>query len=127
MNPTDLIYTKDHEWSKIEGRTARVGLTAYAQEHLGDIVYVDLPPLGKEVKQGEPLLVVESVKAASDVYAPLSGKVLEVNEALASNPEKINQDAFGEGWVVVLEIADPGEAANLLSAADYDTLLASQH
>jgi glycine cleavage system H protein len=127
MNPTDLVYTKDHEWSKIEGRTARIGLTTYAQEHLGDIVFVDLPPIGKEVKQGELLLVVESVKAASDVYSPLSGKVLEVNEALASNPEKINQDAFGEGWVAVLEITDPGEAVNLLSAADYDILLANQH
>jgi glycine cleavage system H protein len=125
MNPADLIYTKDHEWAKVDGRKARIGLTAYAQEHLGDIVFVDLPLVGKEIRQGEQLCVVESVKAASDVYAPLSGAVVEVNEALFSTPEKINQDPFGEGWVVILEISDPSESAKLMNAADYDKLLAA--
>ncbi|MCR4428082.1 MAG: glycine cleavage system protein GcvH [Caldiserica bacterium] len=114
-----LKYTKEHEWALIEGNRAKVGVTDFAQAHLGDIVYVDLPHLGKEVKQGETLLVVESVKTASDVYAPLSGKVVEINNLLSKNPEKVNSDPYGEGWMAVIEISDPEEEAELLSPEEY--------
>ncbi len=125
MDPKELHYTRDHEWAKIEGNRARIGLTHYAQEQLGDIVFVDLPAVGKEFHQGEPLLVVESVKAASDVYAPLSGKIVEVNDSLSSKPEAVNHDPYGEGWVAILEISDPSEVSSLLSAQDYEHLLSS--
>jgi len=123
FQPKELLYTKDHEWARIEGNKVKVGITDYAQSHLGDIVYVDLPPVGKEVKKGETLLVVESVKTASDVYTPLSGKVIEVNSALTKTPEKVNQDPYGEGWMVLMEIGDPAETGELLSAEDYKRLL----
>jgi glycine cleavage system H protein len=123
FQPKELLYTKDHEWARIEGNKVKVGITDYAQSHLGDIVYVDLPPVGKEVKKGETLLVVESVKTASDVYTPLSGKVIEVNAALTKTPEKVNQDPYGEGWMVLMEIGDPAETGELLSAEDYKKLL----
>lgn len=125
MNPKELYYTKDHEWAKIEGGRVRVGLTHYAQEQLGDIVFVDLPAVGKEFKKGEALLVVESVKAASDVYAPLSGKVVEVNETLASKPEAVNQDPYGEGWIAILEVRDSSELNSLLSAQEYEKLIST--
>ncbi|MGB9553479.1 MAG: glycine cleavage system protein GcvH [bacterium] len=123
--PKGLKYTKEHEWAFIEGHRARVGITDFAQSHLGDIVYVDLPPLGKEVKKGETLLVVESVKTASDVYSPLSGKVVEINNELSKSPEKVNGDPYGEGWMVVLEVQDPQEAEELLSPEDYESYLST--
>jgi glycine cleavage system H protein len=125
VNPKELKYTKEHEWALIEGNRAKVGITDFAQSHLGDIVYVDLPPLGKEVKKGETLLVVESVKTASDVYAPLSGKVIEINNALSKAPEKVNRDPYGEGWMVIIEIKDPKEAEELLSSEDYESYLST--
>ncbi|MCR4433734.1 MAG: glycine cleavage system protein GcvH [Caldiserica bacterium] len=125
VNPKELKYTREHEWALIEGNRAKVGITDFAQSHLGDIVYVDLPPLGKEVKKGETLLVVESVKTASDVYAPLSGKVIEINNALSKAPEKVNRDPYGEGWMVIMEIKDPKEAEELLNSEDYESYLST--
>lgn len=117
--PENLRYTADHEWVRIEGSRATVGITAYAQEQLGDVVFVDLPPVGKEVKAGDGLAVVESVKSVSDVYAPVSGRVVEVNRALSDAPETINQDPYGQGWIAVLELADPSEIEKLMDAAAY--------
>lgn len=117
--PEDLRYTTEHEWIRLEGNQGTVGITAYAQQELGDIVYVELPQVGREVKAGDPLCVVESVKAVSDVYAPVSGRVLQVNQELAEHPEWVNEAPYGRGWIAVLELADPAEAAGLLDAAAY--------
>lgn len=123
-NPTDRLYSKDHEWVKDNGDgTAVVGITDYAQEMLTDIVFVELPPVGKKVAQGDPMAVVESVKSVSDVYAPVSGEVLDANKTLEETPELINQDAFGEGWIAKLKLVDAAELKSLMSAADYDVLL----
>lgn len=123
-NPTDRLYSKDHEWVKDNGDgTAVVGITDYAQEMLTDIVFVELPPLGKKVAQGEPMAVVESVKSVSDVYAPISGEVIDVNKTLEETPELLNQDAFGEGWITKLKLGNTAELKSLLNAADYDDLI----
>lgn len=124
--PQDLKYTREHEWVKVQDGRAYVGITDYAQHQLGDVVFVELPELGRQVKQGESFSVVESVKAVSDIYAPLTGTVVEVNTALADAPEKINQDPYGEGWIAVLEIADQGELAGLLDSAAYAALTAEE-
>lgn len=117
--PKDLKYSTQHEWVRVEGSEATIGITAYAQDELGDVVYVDLPQVGREVKAGESLAVVESVKAVSDIYAPVSGRVVRVNEELASQPEWINEEPYGKGWVAVLEMADPAELDSLLDADGY--------
>lgn len=118
--PGDLKFLKSHEWLRIEGDgRATVGISDHAQGLLGDLVYVELPAVGDEVEAGNACAVVESVKAASDVYAPVSGKVVAVNEALADKPETINEDAFGDGWLFVLEMSEPEQANELLSADDY--------
>jgi len=123
-NPTDRLYSKDHEWVKDNGDgTVVVGITDYAQEMLTDIVFVELPPLGKKVAQGEPMAVVESVKSVSDVYAPVSGEVIDVNKTLEETPELLNQDAFGEGWIAKLKLGNTAELKSLLNAADYDDLI----
>jgi glycine cleavage system H protein len=123
-NPTDRLYSKDHEWIKDNGDgTAVVGITDYAQEMLTDIVFVELPPVGKKVAQGEPMAVVESVKSVSDVYAPVSGEIIDVNKTLEETPELINQDAFGEGWIAKLRLENVAELKALLSAADYGALI----
>lgn len=123
-NPTDRLYSKDHEWVKDNGDgTAVVGITDYAQEMLTDIVFVELPPIGKKVAQGEPVAVVESVKSVSDVYAPVSGEVIKVNDELENAPDLINSDAFGKGWIATLKLVDTDELKSLLSAADYDSLI----
>jgi glycine cleavage system H protein len=116
-------FTKDHEWVRIEGDTVTVGITDYAQEQLGDVVYVELPDVGKAVKAGDEAAVVESVKAASEVYAPVSGEVVEVNEALADAPAGVNEDATGAGWFVKLKLADAGELDGLMSEDAYKTYL----
>lgn len=122
-NPTDRKYSKDHEWAKDEGNSfILMGITDFAQEQLTDIVYVELPAVGRKVKQAEPVAVVESVKSVSDVYAPLSGEVVEVNSRLEQQPELINQDAFGEGWMVRIKIDNPDEWPSLLDAAAYEAL-----
>lgn len=120
--PEDLRYTKDHEWIKIEGNIGTVGVTDYAQNAMGDVVYVELPEVGDEVAAGDDFIVIESVKGANDVFSPVSGKVAEVNEELDGAPELVNQDAYAN-WLAKLEVADPSEADKLLDAAAYAKLL----
>ncbi len=123
-NPPDRLYSKDHEWILDRGDgTALIGITDYAQEMLTDIVFVELPPIGKKVAAGEPLAVVESVKSVSDVYSPVGGEVIAVNQALENTPELVNRDAFGEGWIAQLKVADPQELNALLNAAAYEALI----
>jgi len=119
----DLKYTKDHEWVKVEGKLARVGITDHAQTELTEIVFVELPGLGKEVNIGDVLGNVESVKTVSEVFAPLSGVVKEANGKLVDSPEFLNKDPYGQGWVAVLEMSDPSESSKLMSAEDYKKLL----
>ena len=122
--PSDLKYHPEHDWARIEGDTATLGITWYAQEQLGEVVFFDPPEVGAEVSKDQPYAEVESVKAVSDVVAPLSGEIVEVNEALADAPEQINEDPYGEGWLVKVKLSAPGEAEELLGAADYRNLLA---
>jgi glycine cleavage system H protein len=122
--PTRFRYTKEHEWVDLEGKRAKVGITQHAQSELGDVVFVELPSIGKVVKKGDGLATVESVKAVSDVYAPVSGKVVEANAPLDAAPDTINKDPHGAGWLVVLEVADPAEVKGLLDAAAYERFLA---
>jgi glycine cleavage system H protein len=117
------FYSKEHEWVKIEGNKAKVGISDYAQHKLGDITYVDLPSMGKAAKQFEILTGIESVKAASDIYSPLTGKVTGVNSALENAPELVNKSPFEEGWIAQLEITNPSETSNLMTAAAYKTFL----
>jgi len=124
--PTQFRYTKAHEWVALEGNRGKVGITEHAQSELGDVVFVELPAAGTEVKKGENLATVESVKAVSDVYAPVGGKVVEVNVQLESSPETINRDPHGAGWLVVLEVTDPTEVDDLLDAAGYERYLAEE-
>jgi glycine cleavage system H protein len=123
--PQDLRYTSDHEWARLEDARVRVGLTDFAQEALGDIVFVQLPSVGAIVAKGGELGEVESTKSVSQVYAPVGGTVIEVNSALAEQPERINTDAYGEGWLCVIEPSAPGEFEELLDAAGYNTLTES--
>jgi glycine cleavage system H protein len=119
VNPEDLSYTETHEWAKVDGNVATVGLTDHAQSELGDIVYLELPEVGAEVTAGGEFGVVESVKAASDLNAPLSGKVVDVNDAATQDPALVNRDCYGDGWLVKLELKDPSEVENLKTAAEY--------
>jgi glycine cleavage system H protein len=119
----DLKYTKDHEWVKVEGKLARIGITDHAQTELTEIVFVELPGVGKEVKVGEILGNVESVKTVSEVFAPVSGAVKEANGKLVDSPELLNKDPYGQGWVAVVEMSDPSELSVLMSADDYKRLL----
>ena len=123
--PTDFKYTKEHEWLKADGKTATIGITHHAQESLGDIVFVDLPKAGSEITAGKAFGSVESVKAVSDLYAPASGTVTEVNGELATAPEKINKDAHG-AWMVKIALKNPSEVNSLLSAADYEKFVAEE-
>jgi glycine cleavage system H protein len=116
---SEVRYSKDHEWVKIDGDTATVGITHYAQEQLGDVVFVELPEVGKNVEQGKEMATVESVKAASEVYAPISGEVVEVNSALTDAPATVNEEAQGKGWFAKLKIADKGQLAGLMDEAAY--------
>ena len=122
--PTDLRYTRDHEWTKREGERVRVGITAFAQEQLGDVVFVELPKVGAKVTQKQSFGVVESVKAVSDLFAPVSGEVTEVNGALPTAPEIVNQDPYGKGWMIVVKPSNAGEWDQLLTAAQYEELVA---
>jgi glycine cleavage system H protein len=120
----DLRYTKEHEWVRLEAGIGTVGITDHAQQELGDIVYVELPKPGAQVERGKTLGSVESVKAVSDVYSPVSGEVVEINESLADAPEKINVDPHGEAWLVKIRLSAPAEAGELLSAAAYEAYIA---
>ncbi|AKX94766.1 glycine cleavage system H protein [Moorella thermoacetica] len=117
--PAHLHYSKDHEWVEVDGNRARIGITDYAQESLGDIVFVELPQVGDELATGDSFGVVESVKSASDVYAPVGGKVVAVNEALLDAPQDINADPYGKGWMIELELSDPSEVESLMDASAY--------
>ena len=124
--PTDLRYTKDHEWLRPDGEAGKIGITAHAQDALGDIVFVELPEVGRELSEGETFGVVESVKAVSDLFSPVAGTVVEVNEDLNDQPEVINQDPYEQGWILKIKLADPTAAGNLLDAAAYKKLLAEE-
>ncbi|QAT86306.1 glycine cleavage system protein H [Corallococcus coralloides] len=121
--PQDLKYTEEHEWARVSGKIVTVGITHHAQSTLGDIVYVELPKLGAEVKAGGSFGAVESVKAVSDLFAPISGKVVKVNDALVGEPELINTEPYGDGWIVEIELSDAGQLSNLLDAAAYEKLI----
>ncbi|WP_420561066.1 glycine cleavage system protein GcvH [Tepidicaulis sp.] len=116
---SDIRFTKDHEWVLVDGDTATIGISDYAQEQLGDVVFVELPDIGKTLEQGDEAAVVESVKAASEVYAPVSGEVIEVNEELEAAPGRVNEDAMGEGWFVKLKLTDEDELDDLMDEAAY--------
>ena len=122
--PAELKYTREHEWAKVEGDRARIGITAFAQEQLGDVVFVELPKAGAKVTAMKTFGVVESVKAVSDLFAPVSGEVVEVNDALPKNPELVNSDPYGRGWMLVIRMSDPKDVDSLMSAADYQKLTA---
>lgn len=122
-----IHYTKSHEWIRVDGDTATVGITTHAAEALGDVVYVEVPAAGKALAKGKEAAVVESVKAASEVYAPVSGTVTEGNQALADDPALVNKDAMGDGWFFKLTVSDKGELADLLDQAAYDALVAESH
>ena len=120
-------FTKDHEWVRLEGDLAVIGITDYAQSHLGDVVYVELPEPGHRVEQGKEAAVVESVKAASEVYAPVSGEVAEVNDGLAADPAKVNADPLGDGWFMKLRLVDAGQLDGLMDEAAYQRFVEEQH
>ncbi len=117
---SDIRYTEDHEWIRVEGDTGVVGITGHAQEQLGDVVFVELPEVGSKLDQGQEAGTVESVKAASEVYAPVSGEVVEANDALDDEPGKVNSDPFGEGWFYKIKLSDPGELNKLMDEAAYE-------
>jgi len=120
MYPADFRYSKDHEWVKVEGGTGTVGITDYAQSELGDVVFVELPKVGAQMKAGQSIGTIESVKAVSEVYCPVSGEVTAVNNALSNSPEKINQEPHAGGWLIKLKLANPSEVAALMDAAAYN-------
>jgi glycine cleavage system H protein len=125
MVPTDLRYTKDHEWVRVDGDEATVGITEYAAGQLGDIVFVELPDAGRKLDQHATFGVVESVKAVSDLFAPVSGEVLATNDALTGAPELVNGEPYGDGWMIRIRLADPAETDGLLDASAYDALIAA--
>jgi glycine cleavage system H protein len=124
--PEDLRYHAEHDWARVEGEEATFGITWYAQDALGEVVFYEPPEVGKEVKKDESYAEVESVKAVSDIYAPLSGEVTAVNDAISESPEKINEDPYGDGWLVKVKLSDPSEADQLMDAAAYKKLLSEQ-
>ena len=126
MYPQEYLYTKEHEWIKKEGSKATIGITLYAQKELGDIVYVDLPAVGKKYKEGEPFGTVESVKAVSEIYAPVSMEIMEVNGKVVEQPELINQDAHEKGWLIKVKITNEADFEDLLSAEEYQELIAQE-
>jgi glycine cleavage system H protein len=117
--PEDVRYTKEDEWARIQGNRVTVGITDYAQQQLGDIVFVELPEVGRSIEAGDPFGSIESVKAVSDLYAPVAGRVVEVNEDLKEQPESVNEDCYGDGWMVVIEVNDPADLDDLLDASAY--------
>lgn len=122
-HPSDVRYTKEHEWARLGDGLVTVGITGYATEQLGDVVFVELPAVGKKLDAGKPFGVVEAVKTVSDLYAPVSGEVVEVNDTLAANPALVNQQPYGDGWMIRLKPRDPAEMSRLLSNQDYEKLI----
>ena len=125
--PSDVRYTREHEWARMENGLVTVGITSYATEQLGDVVFVELPAVGKKFDASKPFGVVEAVKTVSDLYSPISGEVVAVNDELAANPALVNQEPYGEGWMIRLKPRDAGEFSKLLSNQDYEKLLEEQH
>lgn len=126
MYPGDLKYTKEHEWIKVEGNKGRVGITHHAQNALGDVVFVELPKMGRQLRQMETFGVVESVKAVSDLFCPAGGEVVEINTALETHPELVNKDCYGAGWMIVVKMADPKQLGQLMDAKAYEAYLAAE-
>jgi glycine cleavage system H protein len=126
MVPEKLRYTKDHEWLRVEGDLGVVGITDHAQSELGDIVFVELPKVGTKLEQSASFGSVESVKAVSDIYSPVAGEVIEVNTALADAPEKVNEEPYGQGWIMKLRLSDPSQAEKLMSANEYDDYVGAE-
>jgi glycine cleavage system H protein len=126
MYPKDLRYDKEHEWVRLEGGEATIGISHFAQDQLGEVVYVDLPSAGDEVTAGDTFGEIESVKSVSELYAPVSGEVVKVNEALDDAPETVNEDPYGEGWMIVVRVSDPSAVDGLMSAEDYEAFLAEE-
>src|ERR1044071_1541866 len=124
--PEDLSYTKDHEWVRVSGDSATVGITDHAQNQLGDVVYVELPKVGDKFETSESFGSVESVKAVSEIYMPVSGTVTQVNEALNESPEKVNEDPYGTGWMIVIKMDEPAKVDSLLSAIEYEDYIKSE-
>lgn len=125
--PDDVRYTAEHEWARLESGVVRVGITGYATEQLGDVVFVELPEVGRKLEAKKPFGVVEAVKTVSDLYAPVSGEVIEVNGALADNPALVNQEPYGDGWMIRIRPNNPAEIEKLLSHVDYEKLIEEQH
>lgn len=121
--PADLRYTKEHEWIRVEGNIGTIGITSFAQDQLGDVVFVEVPAVGAEVAQGKQFGTVESVKTVSDLFSPVSGKVVEVNKALEDHPELVNQDPYGQGWMIKVELNDPAELNALMDSTAYQAFL----
>ncbi|MBI5701516.1 glycine cleavage system protein GcvH [Candidatus Saganbacteria bacterium] len=122
-NPNDRLYSKEHEWAKIDGNKVVIGISDHAQDALGDIVYVEMPKIGAELSQMKEFGVVESVKTVSTLYSPLSGKVIELNDGLSSSPQSINEDPYGKGWIITIELSNPSEKGSLLSSDAYEAFL----
>jgi glycine cleavage system H protein len=127
MTPDDLRYTKDHEWAKKDGELVVVGITHYAQDQLGDVVFVELPPVGKALEAGQSFGVIEAVKTVSDLYAPVAGEIVEINPALAQEPALVNQAPYAGGWMVKIRPRNSGDVDHLLDAAQYKTMLEAHH
>ncbi len=125
-SPQDRLYTREHEWVKVEDQIGTVGITDYAQDQLGDIVYVQLPPVGQQVRHMEPFGEIESVKAVADLYAPVSGEVVDVNRELDEHPELVNQDPYGRGWMIKVRLSEPSELERLMTAQAYDQYIAQE-
>ena len=126
MVPEDLRYTKDHEWIRVEGDVGAIGITDHAQEELGDIVFVELPKIGAVLEQSASFGSVESVKAVSDIYSPVSGQVTEINSDLAETPEKVNEDPYGRGWLIKLKLSTPDQVGKLMTAAEYTAYVGAE-
>jgi glycine cleavage system H protein len=126
MYPTDFLYTKEHEWIKVDGDTGTCGITDYAQGELGDIVFIELPDVGATFDANASMATIESVKAVSDMYSPVSGEVVEINDAIVDNPAKVNEEPHGGGWFVKIKISNPDELKNLMSAQDYEEYIKAQ-
>ncbi|MCP9470627.1 MAG: glycine cleavage system protein GcvH [Nitrospira sp.] len=126
MIPSDLRYHTEHEWVRVEGKQATIGISHFAQDALGDIVFVDLPKVGAAVKSGQQIGEVESTKTTSTIYTPVSGTIAQINNELKDHPELMNSDPYGKGWITVIELADPGEVERLMTASQYEAFLASQ-
>ena len=124
--PEDLKYSREHEWALVEGKVATVGITDFAQDKLGDIVFVELPAVGDKVTKDEAMGVVESVKAGSDVYSPVSGTVIEINDDLPDSPDMINEDPYGDGWIVKIQMSDPTDLEDLMDSEAYEAFVAEQ-